>query len=77
MQYLSKNALTEALADLSAELGSADGIHELIIAGGAAIVLLYGARESTKDIDAVSSECYSPGCTPGRRTTEPARGMAQ
>jgi hypothetical protein len=29
-------------------------IHQLAVAGGAALVLLYGARDSTKDVDAFS-----------------------
>jgi hypothetical protein len=55
VKYLSKATIVEALLDLSSELEVSDQAHELIIAGGAAIVLLYGARDSTKDVDAVFS----------------------
>jgi hypothetical protein len=41
---------------LSAELGAAEGTHELLLAGGAALVLLYSARTSTKDVDAILSD---------------------
>jgi len=54
--YLSKDAIIEALTSLSAELELSEDSYELIIAGGAALVLLYGARESTKDVDAVFSD---------------------
>ncbi len=52
MKYLSKEAIVEALAVLASEIGEEENLHELVIAGGAALVLLYGARESTKDVDA-------------------------
>ena len=41
----------EALALLAGHLGSEEPRVELIIVGGAAMVLLFGARESTKDVD--------------------------
>lgn len=53
MDRLSRKAIADALELLSAELEGGGELHELVIAGGAAIVLLYGARESTKDVDAV------------------------
>lgn len=53
-EYLSKDDIFEALTCLSTELSRlGGGSHELLITGGAALVLLYGARESTKDVDAV------------------------
>ena len=55
-RYLTKDDIVEALTSLSAELGLSDDSHELLITGGAALVLLYGARESTKDVDAVVSD---------------------
>lgn len=56
MKYLSKGTIIEALASVSDALGTSEDSHELIIAGGAALVLLYDARESTKDVDAVLSD---------------------
>ncbi len=41
----------EALGLLAEHLRSEDPRVELIIVGGAAMVLLFGARESTKDVD--------------------------
>jgi hypothetical protein len=54
--YLSKDTIIEALTSLSAELGFSETPYEVLIAGGAALVLLYGARESTKDVDAVITD---------------------
>ena len=54
-RYLTKEDIVEALTGLSAELGLSEDSHEVLITGGAALVLLYGARESTKDVDAVVS----------------------
>lgn len=42
-----------ALAALGAELASSGRRHELALVGGAAVVLLYGERQATKDVDAV------------------------
>ena len=55
-EYLSKDDIVKALRRLSAELGLSGNFHEVLIAGGAALVLLYNARESTKDVDAVVSD---------------------
>ncbi len=55
-RYLSKDDIVEALTSLSAELGRPEDSHELLITGGAALVLLYDARETTKDVDAVVSD---------------------
>jgi hypothetical protein len=52
---LTRNQLIEALEELSSELGDSSDVHDLVIAGGAALVLLYNARSSTKDVDAVVS----------------------
>lgn len=54
-EYLSQDDIVKALTSLSAELSRSGSSHELLITGGAALVLLYGARESTKDVDAVVS----------------------
>lgn len=56
MKVLSKNAIIDALELLSAELEDDEVLHELVIAGGAALVLLYGARDSTKDVDVVLAD---------------------
>ena len=56
MKALSKDDIVNALQQLSAELGSGGSPHERVIAGGAALVLLYGARASTRDVDAVFSD---------------------
>lgn len=53
MKGLSKKAIVDALKLLSVQLEDDGALHEVVIAGGAALVLLYGARESTKDVDAV------------------------
>jgi hypothetical protein len=52
---LTREAIIAALEALASELPPASRPHEIIIAGGAALVLLYRARESTKDVDAVVS----------------------
>lgn len=56
MKFLTKKVIVDALELLSAELEDEGGSHEVVIAGGAALVLLYGARESTKDVDAVLAD---------------------
>lgn len=52
---LNKEGILKALTELAAELEAANQICELFVVGGAALVLLYGARESTKDVDAFAS----------------------
>lgn len=52
---LSRDDIVEALRALAASLPEGER-HELVIAGGAALVLLYGARESTHDVDAVAAD---------------------
>ena len=51
-----KDNILAALAELAVELALAGERHEIVIAGGAAVVLLYGARTSTKDVDAVAGD---------------------
>ena len=53
MERLSKNTILMVFEELSAELSSAEQPQELVIVGGAALIMLYGARESTRDVDAV------------------------
>jgi predicted nucleotidyltransferase len=52
---LTKTDILRGLHELAAELGPASPPRELTIAGGAALVLLYDARQSTKDVDLVIS----------------------
>jgi hypothetical protein len=49
---LSASDITRAFATLSEELERRRRHAEIIVVGGAALVLLFDARESTKDVDA-------------------------
>ena len=49
---LSAEDITEAFAALSDELERRERRGEIVVVGGAALVLLFRARESTKDVDA-------------------------
>jgi hypothetical protein len=49
---LSADDIQRAFAALSEELDSRDERGEIVVVGGAALVLLFNARESTKDVDA-------------------------
>jgi hypothetical protein len=49
---LTATAIRTAFAALAKELARTGESGELVIAGGAALVLLFGARETTKDVDA-------------------------
>ena len=49
---LSANDIKNAFAALSADLASRDERAQIAITGGAALVLLFNARETTKDVDA-------------------------
>lgn len=55
-ENLSKDDIVNALTSLSEELSLSGNSHEVLIAGGAALVLLYNSRDSTKDVDAVVSD---------------------
>lgn len=57
MGLLSREEILAALKALSDELAG-ERQREVIIAGGAALVLLYNARNTTKDVDVVA---FSPG----------------
>jgi hypothetical protein len=52
---LSRDHILEALTALDRELEAEHQPCDLFLVGGAALVLLYGARESTKDVDGFSS----------------------
>ena len=47
--------ILRALELLAGELARLHARAELFVAGGAALVLLYGAREATKDVDALTA----------------------
>ncbi len=49
---LSADDIRRAFAELSSELERQDRRAEIVVVGGAALVLLFRARESTKDVDA-------------------------
>jgi len=49
---LSANDIRCAFAALSEEMGRSGDRGQIVITGGAALVLLFNARESTKDVDA-------------------------
>jgi Nucleotidyltransferase of unknown function (DUF6036) len=54
MSFLSRETILEAFEALARELESSGASYEVVIAGGAALVLLYNARETTKDVDAIA-----------------------
>jgi hypothetical protein len=53
---LTREDIIRAFEMLSAELPAVAAPHELFIMGGAALVLRFHARDSTRDVDAVSSD---------------------
>ena len=52
MERLTRGDIRRALEALAAVLPAGDTPRELWVVGGAAMVLLYEARETTKDVDA-------------------------
>jgi len=70
MKRLSRGQILAALTALAERLGPER--CELVVVGGAALVLLYAARETTRDIDAVL-----PGAEAGRRVRTAARAIAE
>jgi hypothetical protein len=53
---LTRDQILEAFVALARALDPSSGPHELIVMGGAAVVLLYQARDATKDVDVVGSD---------------------
>lgn len=53
MSVLSKEQILKYLEILSDEIGKEDLKGEILVFGGAAMVLAFNARPSTKDIDAI------------------------
>lgn len=53
MRLLSRVTILKALEELARELGAmgTTGQEEIVLAGGAALVLMYNAREATRDVD--------------------------
>jgi hypothetical protein len=58
-KLLSSALILEALELLADELPSGEPV-EILVGGGAALVLLYGAREATKDVDALAVITVEP-----------------
>ena len=58
-KLLSRAEILEALQALASELPP-DSPTEIIVGGGAALVLLYDAREATKDVDALALISVDP-----------------
>lgn len=61
MARLSADQIRHAFSMLGDELERAGARAEIAVAGGAALVLLYRARESTKDVDAITLAASSEG----------------
>jgi hypothetical protein len=58
---LSREDIQRALVALAGELADLGAHCEIAIVGGAAVVLLYGARQATKDVDAIMLSATEPG----------------
>jgi len=65
---LSADGIGQAFDALSTELGRTGERGEIVVVGGAALVMLFGARETTKDVDA-----YFVSPTPSAMRTAVAR----
>lgn len=59
MKLLSREDILHALGSLATELPPSSPV-EIFIGGGAALVLLYSAREATKDVDAFAMVSSNP-----------------
>jgi hypothetical protein len=76
MERLNRPSILDALSALGEELKLAGQRCELFVVGGAALVLLYDARESTKDVDAfVSVSEASPGLRAAAARVAAARDL--
>ncbi|HVT17889.1 MAG TPA: DUF6036 family nucleotidyltransferase [Thermoanaerobaculia bacterium] len=73
MTPLSRAAILRAFDALARELetGTGETRSEVVIAGGAALVLLYGARDATRDVDA-----FAVGSTDSAALQRAARQVA-
>jgi hypothetical protein len=56
VERLSREDIERALGSLAAELSGTAQPVELLLVGGAALVLVYGARQTTRDVDAFPSD---------------------
>ena len=65
---LSRDDIRRALLALAREFEDSSVRCEIVVVGGAALVLLYGAREATKDVDAVILSDVDPALV--RRAVE-------
>jgi hypothetical protein len=54
MERLSRDVILQALERLAKHLKGEGSRFELLLFGGAALVVLYNARDSTKDVDALA-----------------------
>ncbi|HSG39677.1 MAG TPA: DUF6036 family nucleotidyltransferase, partial [Thermoanaerobaculia bacterium] len=72
MKLLSRDDILRALQALAGELSPEAPPTEIIVGGGAALVLLYNAREATKDVDAFAFVSADPASI-----REAARRVAQ
>jgi hypothetical protein len=59
MGLLSRSDILRAFEVLARELDRAGATSrdEILVAGGAAVVVHYGTREATKDVDAFATGC--------------------
>lgn len=69
---LSRDDIRRALVALAGELAEVGASCEIAIVGGAAVVLLYDARQATKDVDALLLSSTEPGIL--REATQRAAG---
>lgn len=60
MRLLSHKDIVQAIEALAQELEPQGESHEIFVLGGAALVLLYNAREATRDIDMVAAASANP-----------------
>ena len=70
---LSRDDIRRALLALAVEFEGMSARCEVVVVGGAAIVLLYGAREATKDVDVLILNRADP--TVVRRAVERVAGL--